>query len=434
MKFDQSLALQPRFHAAIPGGSHTYAKGDDQFPEFMPPYIVRGEGCRVWDADGNEFIEYGSGLRAVTLGHAYAPVVEAAARQMQLGQNFIRPATLELETAEEFLSFIPGAEMVKFGKNGSDATSNAIRLARAYTGRSMVAIGDHPFFSADDWFIGATAMPGGVPDAIRALTVKFKYNDLASLETLFRDHPNQIACIILEGEKDRPPEHQFLHRARDLCHKNGTLFILDEMITGFRWHNAGAQGFHDIVPDLATFGKGLGNGFAISALAGKREFMRLGGFDHDRERVFLLSVTHGAESHALAAARAVMQVYRTEPVIQTMWERGAKLAEGLNQLIARHRLQGYVDIIGRPCCLVYGTKDLEKKPSQPFRTLMIQEIMKRGILASSLVIGYSHTEADIARTVEAFDGAMGVYRKALDDGVEKYLVGRPVKPVFRPKV
>lgn len=434
MRFDRSIALQEKFHRLIPGGSHTYAKGDDQFPEFMPPYIVRGEGCRVWDADGNEFIEYGMGGRSVGLGHAYPPVIEAAARQMRLGANFIRPAVLEVETAEEFLSMIPGAEMVKFGKNGSDATSAAIRLARAVTGRSLVAIADHPFFSIDDWFIGSTAMPAGVPPETRALTLKFKYNDLESLEALFRAHPDDIACVIMEPEKERPPVDGFLHKARELCHRHCALFILDEMITGFRWHNGGAQTFHDIVPDLSTFGKAMGNGFAVSALAGKREFMRLGGFDHDRERVFLLSVTHGAESHALAATRAVMQIYRSEPVVETLWARGAQLANGINQAIDTHGLRGHVEVMGRPCCLVFGTRDLDRNPSQPFRTLMLQELLKRGILASSIVVGYAHSEADIRQTVDAFDGALAVYRRALDEGVERYLVGRPVKPVFRPRV
>jgi glutamate-1-semialdehyde 2,1-aminomutase len=432
MKFDKSLALQPEFRRLIPGGAHTYAKGDDQYPEFMPPYIVRGDGCRVWDADGNEFIEYGSGVRAIGLGHNYAPVVEAAAKQMRLGQNFIRPSTLEYEVAKELADLIPGAEMVKFGKNGSDATSSAIRLARAHTGRDLVAIADQPFFSADDWFIGTTGMPAGIPQAVRSLTLKFRYNDLPSLEALFREHPKQVACVILEGEKERPPENRFLHEAMALCHREGALFILDEMITGFRWHNAGAQAFHDIVPDLATWGKALGNGFSISALTGKREFMELGGWDHDRERAWVLSLTHGAESHSLAAASAVMKVYRDEPVVETLWTRGQTLADGLNQLITRHGLAGHVEILGRPCCLVFATRDADQKPSQPFRTLMMQEIMRRGILASSLVIGYSHSGRDIEQTVEAFDGAMAVYRKALDEGVEKHLVGRPVKPSVRP--
>ena len=204
---------------------------------------MRGKGCHVWDVDGNEYIEYGMGLRAVTLGHAYKPVNEAAYRQMQLGHNFIRPSPVEVECAEEFLSMIPGAEMVKFGKNGSDVTNAAVKLARAYTGRDLIAIcGDHAFFSVDDWFIGTTAMSAGIPKAIQNLTVKFRYNDIKSVQALFDQYPNQIACVILEPEKDMPPVDKFLQKLKDLCEKHGAVFILDEMITGFRWHNGGGQG------------------------------------------------------------------------------------------------------------------------------------------------------------------------------------------------
>jgi glutamate-1-semialdehyde 2,1-aminomutase len=432
MKFDASLALQKRFNDVIPGGSHTYAKGDDQFPEFMPAYIVRGKGSHVWDADGNEYIEYGSGLRSVTLGHAYPSVVEAAYKQMQLGSNFIRPATIELEVAEQLLSLIKGAEMAKFAKNGSDANDGALKLARAYTGRDLVAIcADHPFFSVNDWFMGTTAMNAGIPEATRQMTLKFRYNDPASLEQLFAEHPGKIAAVFLEPEKDKPPANGFLHEVQRLCKKNGTVFILDEMITGFRWHLNGAQAMHDIVPDLSCFGKAFGNGFAISAVVGKREIMQLGGLHHDKERVFLGSTTHGAETHALAAAREVMNVYTREPVIKTMWERGEQLAKGFTKAAADCNLQDQVAVFGRPCCLVYGTKDQDKQPSQGFRTLFIQESMKRGVLGSSLVISYAHSEEDVNRTVEALHGAMRVYRKALDEGLDKYLEGRPVKPVMR---
>lgn len=432
MKFDKSLALQPRFNAVIPGGSHTYAKGDDQFPEFMPVYIVRGKGSHVWDADGNEFIEYGSGLRAVTLGHGYQSVCDAAYAQMQLGTNFIRPATIELEVAEQLLALIKGAEMVKFTKNGSDANDGALKLARAYTGRDLVAIcGDHPFFSVNDWFMGSTAMNAGIPEATRQMTLKFRYNDLASLEQLFTAHPGKIAAVFLEPEKDKPPENNFLHEVQKLCKKNGTVFILDEMITGFRWHLNGAQAMYEVVPDLSCFGKALGNGFAISAVVGKRDIMQLGGLYHDKERVFLGSTTHGAETHALAAAREVMNIYQREPVIQTLWARGERLAAGIKKAAADLHLEEQIATFGKPCCLVYGTKDQNKQPSQGFRTLFIQESMKRGVLGSSLVVSYSHTEQDIDRTIEALHGAMVVYRKALDEGLEKYLVGRPVKPVMR---
>lgn len=432
MNFERSRGLQKKSHSLIPGGCHTYAKGDDQYPVLSPGFIVRGEGCHVWDVDGNEFIEYGMGLRSVTLGHAYKPVVEAAYRQMQLGHNFVRPTSIEIECAEEFLSMVTGAEMVKFGKNGSDATNAAVKLSRAYTGRDLIAIcGDHTFFSVDDWFIGTTAMSAGIPKAIQELTVKFRYNDVGSVQALFDQYKNQIACVILEPEKDIPPADNFLHSLQQLCRKNGTFLIFDEMITGFRWHNGGGQGYYDIVPDLSAFGKAMGNGFSIAALAGKREIMKLGGLDHERERVFLLSLTHGAENPNLAAALEVMKIYKREPVVETLWGQGERLAKGINKAIDELRLHGHFELIGRPCCMVYATRDQDKKPSQPFRTLFLQETIKRGLLMPSLVMSFSHTDRDIDRTIEGIGESLWVYKKALGEGIEKYLIGRPVKPVFR---
>lgn len=433
MNFDKSCALRARLHRLIPGGAHTYAKGDDQFPQDMAPVIVRGKGCRVWDVDGNEFIEYGSGLRAVALGHAYPPVVEAVRRQLDFGSNFVRPSLIELECAESFLELIPNAEMVKFCKDGSDAVSGAVKLARAHTGKDMVAIcGNHPFFSVDDWAIGVSGMPGGVPATTRAMTLKFNYNDLGSLEKLFDEHSGNIAAVLLEAEKETPPAPGFFDGVRALCDRHGAVFILDEMITGFRWHVGGAQTRYGIKPDLSSFGKALANGFSVSALTGKRELMQLGGFDHDRERVFLLSTTHGAETHGLAAAIATMKVYREEPVIDVLWQRGQLLADGLKAAAADAGVANHVPILGQPCCLVFGSRDTDGQPSQPFRTLLMQEILRRGVLATSLVVNYSHTEADIDRTVEIFSEAFFVYRRALDEGIEKYLLGRPVKPAIRP--
>jgi glutamate-1-semialdehyde 2,1-aminomutase len=386
----------------------------------------------MWDADGNEFIEWGMGLRSVTLGHAYPPVVEAAQRAMLDGTNFIRPSLMELEAAEAFLDIIQGAEMVKFSKDGSSATSGAVRVSRAYTGRDLVAIcANHPFFSVDDWFIGTTPMSAGIPDATRELTVTFRYNDLESVEQLFEHHADRLACLILEPEKYDPPLDGFLHKLRDLCDQHGTVLIFDEMITGFRWHLGGAQAFHDVVPDLSAWGKALANGFSVSALAGRKEIMELGGLLHDKERVFLLSGTHAAETHGLAAALATMKVYREEPVIETLWKQGQRLADGLARAIADQDLEEHIQLFGRPCCLVYGTKDAEGKPSQPFRTLFLQEIMKRGVIAPSLIVSYSHDDDAVDRTVEAFHGAFGVYRKALEEGIDEYLESRPVQPVWR---
>ncbi|MBK8505606.1 MAG: glutamate-1-semialdehyde 2,1-aminomutase [Saprospiraceae bacterium] len=431
-EFSRSHSLTERMHLAIPGGAHTYAKGDDQFPEFMLPIMQRGEGSYAWDVDGNKYIEFGMGLRSVTLGHAFEPVISAAYAQMQLGTNFTRPALIELQAAEAFLEIVPGAEMVKFAKNGSDATTAALKLARAYTGRDMVAIcKDHPFFSIDDWFIGSTTIDRGIPQCVKDQTLTFRYNDLISIETLFKQYPGQIACIFLEPEKNEPPKDHFLHRAMELCNKHGALFILDEMITGFRWHLGGAQTLYNIVPDLSTFGKAMGNGFAISALAGKREIMNLGGLYHDHERVFLLSTTHGAETHALAAFLAVVEAYQKNDVVAVLKRQGERLRVGLESSIRAHHLEDFIGIPGHPACLVCTTADHNGPGSQPFRTLLLQETMKRGILAPNLVISYAHQDNHIDLTIEVFDAAFSVYRKALDEGIEIYLKGRSVQPVYR---
>lgn len=431
--FATSDRLRDVAHRLIPGGCHTYAKGDDQYPVLAPGFIARGSGCHVWDVDGNRYIEYGMGNRAVGLGHAWPEVVAAARECMTHGANFTRPAAIEVECAEQFLELIDSAEMVKFCKDGSDATSAAMRLARAWTGRDLVAIcTDHPFFSTDDWFIGTTQVDAGIPEAVRRLTLGFRYNDIASVEAMFAAHPGRIAALILEPSRGEDPADGFLHEVRRLCSANGALLVLDEMITGFRWHLNGAQKLYGVVPDLSTFGKALGNGFAISALAGRREIMELGGLRQaERPRVFLLSTTHGAETHAMAAAIANMQIYRREPVIEHLHSQGAALRMQVEQSIQRHALQDHVRIVGRNCCLAYAALDQQGRPSQAFRSLLLQETIRRGVLMPSLVVGYAHQEEDILRTVDAIDAALGVYRRALDEGVERYLVGRPSQIVYR---
>lgn len=431
--FHRSAAHQGRAAAVIPGGAHTYAKGDDQYPEGMAPVIERGEGCRVWDLDGNEFIEFGAGLRSIGLGHGWKSVCDAAYAAMLRGTNYARPAKLELEAAETLLSLLPNAEMVKFAKNGSDATTAAVKLARACTGRDLVAIcSDHPFYSIDDWFIGFTPMHSGVPDAVRRMTVGFRYNKLASLQALFDEYPGRIACVMMEVETTEAPHPGFLQGVRDLAHRNGALFILDETITGFRLHLGGGQALHGIDPDLSTFGKAIANGFAVSALAGKREFMRLGGLEHqDRDRVFLLSTTHGADSHSLAAMIENIRVYRERDVVGGFERLGTKLKNAVNDAARSLGIHEHFFVAGRPGNLIYFTLDQHKQRSQPFRTLFLQETLRRGLLAPNLVLNHSHGDAEIDRAVDAIADALAVYRGALEDGIDRYLVGRPVKPVFR---
>jgi glutamate-1-semialdehyde 2,1-aminomutase len=427
-----SEQLLARYRSLVPGAAHTYAKGHDQYPHGLAPFIARGAGARVWDVDGNEYLELGSGLRSVTLGHAHPRVTAAATAAMQLGTNFVRPAAVEVETAEEFLELFPGLDMVKFAKNGSDATTAAVRLARAATGRDLVAIcADQPFFSTDDWFIGSTPMPGGVPEATRSQTLRFPYNDLDALHALLSAHSGRVACVVMEAAAAEEPLPGYLESVQALCRAAGVVLVFDEMITGFRFAEFGAQQLYDVTPDLATFGKACANGFAVSALAGRRDLMELGGIDHHRERVFLLSTTHGAETHALAAARATWRVYREEGVVATMYARGRQLAEGVRAAAADRGLSDHFLVLGRDCNLVYATLDAAGERSQEMRTLFLQETIRRGLIAPSFVPSAALAPSDVDEIVEIVAAALDVYRAALDIGPDEFLDGPPVRPVFR---
>jgi len=429
----RSREANERLHALVPGGGHTYAKGDDQYPEGLAPVISHGRGAHVWDIDGNEYIEYGSGLRSVSLGHAHPRVVEAVRREIERGSNFVRPSVVELEAAEQFLATVPTAEMVKFAKNGSDVTTAAVRLARAATGRPLVAIcRDHPFFSTDDWFIGTTAMSAGIPAETTGLTVSFPYGDLAATEELLARHDGQVACLMLEAATQQEPPPGYLAGLRQLATRHGCVLVFDEMITGFRWSERGAQGLYGVVPDLSTFGKALGNGFAVSALAGRRDLMAQGGLRDARDRVFLLSSTHGAETHSLAAAMAVQRTYVTEGITARLHALGERLAAGVREAAAGMGVAEHVLVRGRASNLVFATLDENLRPSQPYRTLFLRQLLAGGVLGPSFVVSSALGEADIDRTIDVVAQACAVYRKALDAADPTgWMGGRPVKPVFR---
>ncbi len=429
----RSRQANERLHALVPGGAHTYAKGDDQYPENLAPVISHGSGAHVWDVDGNRYIEYGSGLRSVSLGHAHPRVTEAVRRQLDRGSNFVRPSVVEVEAAERFLATVPTAEMVKFAKNGSDATTAAVRLARAATGRARVAVcADHPFFSVDDWFIGTTPMSAGVPAATDELTVAFPYGDLAATEELLVRYRDEVACLILEPATHTEPPPGYLAGLRALADRHGCVLVFDEMITGFRWSEAGAQGLYGVVPDLSTFGKALGNGFAVSALAGRRELMERGGLRHSGERVFLLSTTHGAETHALAAAMAVQATYVEEGVTARLHALGERLAAGVREAAAGMGVGDHVVVRGRASNLVFATLDENRRPSQEYRTLFLRRLLAGGVLAPSFVVSGALSEADVDQTVDVVAQACAVYRKALDAAdPTPWMGGRAVKPVFR---
>ncbi len=436
--FTRSRAFKARVHDRIPGGAHTYSKGDDQFPENAPAAIVRGEGARVWDLDGNSFIDWSMGLTSVSIGHGYKPVADAVCAAAMAGTNFQRPATIELEAAEKFLDTVRSGDMVKFAKNGSTVTTAAVKLARAHTGRNRVALPrEHPFFSYDDWFISTTACNVGIPSDTRRLSVAFEYGNLKSVEALFEDADHDIACLIMEPVKFAPPKEGFLEGVRELCSKHGTVFILDEMISGFKWDIRGAQHYFDVKPDLATWGKGIANGFSACALTGKAEIMELGGIRRTgADKLFLISTTHGAETIGLAALMATIDEFARHDMVKANWTRGERLHHALQAIVAKHGLGAFLEVIGYPCLLALVCRDAKHEVNDDFRTLMMQEMIGEGVLFQGLFYTtWSHQDVEIEETLQAFDRACAVYAKAIDAGSTRgLLVGPAAKPVFRPRI
>jgi glutamate-1-semialdehyde 2,1-aminomutase len=448
------MDFQERLNRAIPGGAHTYSRGFDQFPANAPQILERGEGCFVWDPDGRKYLDYGMALRSVTLGYANARVNAAAIREIERGNNLTRASTIELKAAELLIDLIPSAQMVKFAKNGSNVTTAAAKIARAYTGRKFVCIPrQHPFFSFDDWFIGTTALKRGIPTEHADTTLVFDYGDIASLQALFDAHPGQIAGVMLEPATtqvpcttscaipltSRPPcancpqkSQNFLQQVRSICRNAGAVFILDEMITGFRWHLQGAQTYFSVEPDISTFGKGMANGFSVAAIVGRADIMKVGAINTpNTERTFLLSTTHGGEMCGLGAFVEAVKIYQEHAVCDHLWNFGQRLKDGIAGLAKDAGLAAHFAMDGPAICLNYLTRDKSGAFSAEFRTLFSQEMLKRGVMMPWIAVSLAHGDAELDQTLTAVRGALDVYAKALELGVEKFLVGPAVKPVFR---
>ena len=433
-KFAKSDAYRAAVHDVIVGGAHTYSKGDDQFPQLAPASIARGKNGRVWDLDGNEYVDVALGLGSVSLGHAYEPVLNAVRGALENGVNFQRPSPLELELGSMFLESCPGMDRIKYAKNGSNVTTAAVKLARAYTGRPLVAVAaSHPFFSFDDWFIGTTAANSGVPDAVRDLTLRYNTLDLDTLRYLFKTHPGQIACIVTEPEEMIPIDPALIREAGEIAKKNGALFVVDEMLTGFRAGFPGSYVEHGIEPDMTTWGKATANGFSFCALAGRAPIMELGGIrQNEAPRVFLLSSTHGGETHALAAAKAVLEEYRTKDVIGTLRRRVAEVAQAAKQIVMDENLEGVIELHPANWRIAFVFRDRSGNASAELRTLMLQEMIGRGILFQGVFLPcFTHSDEDIGLFISAFRESCAVYRRALDARAGGFLVGEATRPVFR---
>ena len=414
-----------RARRLIPGASQTFSKAPSQFVQGVSPvFLQRGQGSHVWDVDGNEYIDCVAALGPIILGYNDPDVTAAVARQLQDGTIFSLPHPLEVEVAQRLTEVIPCAEMVRFGKNGSDVTSAAVRVARAYTGRDIIACcGYHGW---QDWYIGTTTRSRGVPQAIRDLTMTFNYNDIASLERLFHDAPGRIAGVIMEPIGVVAPKDGFLEEVAEVTRKNGALLIFDEVVTGFRLALGGAQEYFGVTPDVACFGKALGNGYPIAAVVGRRDVMAL--FDE-----IFFSGTFGGETLSLAAALATISKMQTHPVIEHLWRQGRKLQDGVNAFAAEFGIGDRVQCIGFPPHTVIAFRDEQGADSLLMRSVFQQEMAKRGVLfLTGFNISYSLSDADVEHSLEASRDALGLLAAALEGHrLEEVLEGPAVQPVFR---
>lgn len=436
--FINSDKYRKKVHGLIPGGAHTYSKGDDQFPQLSPAAISHGKGAYVWDIDGNKYLDCSMGLTSVSLGHAFDAVNDRIKKEIDKGVNFQRPSGIEMEMAEKFLANIPQHQMIKFGKNGSLVTTAAVKIARAFTGRKLVGFPfDHPFYSYDDWFIGKSVCNLGVPEEIQNLSVTFKGYDINSLKEMFEKYPGQIACVITEPERSDYNHNgkagEFLKQAIELSHHNGALFIIDEMITGYKTDFPGSVSKYNLRPDMAAWGKGIANGYSFCALTGIKEVMELGGINRiGKEKVFLISTTHGGETLAIGAAIATLEFFQKHNVVKHNLKTGKLLMEKCRDVISKIKLESYVQIAGSEWMINFIFKDKNGQINNGFRTLVMQEMIRRGVLFQGIFVPcFSHSEKEVDFFSETLRDSLIIYQNALDTGFEKYLIGEPTKAVFR---
>ena len=409
----------------VPLGSQTFSKSKTQYPIGVSPFFAKkGQGAYLWDVDGNKYVDFVNALASITLGYNDPDVTRSVKEQLENGTIFSFAHELEFTVAEKICEMVPCAEMVRFGKNGSDATTGAVRIARAYTNRDHILVcGYHGW---QDWYIGSTYRDLGVPNCTKELTHTFEYNNIDSLGRLFKKLKNNVAGVILEPVNVYPPTDNFLENVKELTHKNGALLIFDETITGFRYANGGAQEFFNVVPDLATFGKGLANGYPLSAVAGKSEYMSL------MEEVFF-SFTFGGETLSLAAANATLNKLKQFPVIGHFNDIGKEIIDGLTNLIEDFKMNDVFKVSGYPAWSFFIVGNLKKYNSWELQTLFIQEMLLKGIVAiGTHNLSYSHNKSHVDLLLKAYTNYFEIISKIIKgENLYKFLRCEPLKPLFK---
>ncbi len=412
--------LWERARRVIPGGTQTLSKAPNQFVRGVSPkFLARGDGSHVWDVDGNEYIDYPMGLGPIILGYDFPAVTRAAIAQIHEGTTFTLMHPKEVELAERLVELIPYAERVRFAKNGADATGGAVRAARALTGREhVIATGYHGYH---DWYISSTELCAGVPAANRELIHSVPFNDLPALEQALAAYAP--AAVIMEIPASEP-DPGYLPTAIELIHRHGALFILDEIVTGFRYALGGAAEVYGITPDLACFGKGMANGYPLAAVVGSAAAMSA------FEEIFF-SMTYSGETVSLAAALATLEVMSTEPVLAHIHARGEELRAGISALADEVSFE--VTLAGNAPRSAIAFSGGEAAAPNHLRGLFLQECHKRGVLfGGPIFTTYSHTEADVAHTLATVAAAFEVMEAAYRRGdVAGALEGDPPGEVFR---
>ena len=450
---DEKKSYSQRLHDIIPGGAHTYSRGDDQFPENAPDILKSASGAYVFDTQDRKYLDYGMALRAVSIGYSEPSINNAAVQGMELGNGLTRPSMIELEAAELLCDKIKSADMVKFAKNGSNATSAAVKIARAYTGKSIVIrCADHPFFSFDDWFIGSTQIKRGIPVETINQTKLFRYNDFEDLKQVCSENDGNIACLIMEpvaascpkssfGElgccgkskcNRNFPKVNFLKKVQDFCKEKNIIFILDETITGFRWSIGGAQEIFGLEPDLTTFGKAMSNGFSVAAVAGKKDLMSIGSINTEgNERLFLLSTTHGAEMSGLAAFMSTVNFIEENNVISHLWKYGEQLINNFNNLSKKLGLLNNIFLTGPAPNPILNVLNDNGQPWFELRTLFLSEMINNNILMPWISICYRHRKEEMNKTIIGAEKALKICVQGVNSGIHQFYNGRIIKPVFR---
>ena len=424
-KFDKSTAQLSRAELSIPLGSQTFSKSKTQYPVGISPlFASKSKGAYLWDIDDNKYIDLVNSLAAVTLGYGDKGLQKSILKQLKLGVSLSLPTKIESEVAELVIDLVPSAEMVRFSKNGSDATSAAIRLARAFTGRDqIVACGYHGWH---DWYIGTTSRNKGIPASVSALTHNFQFNNIESLKNVLTLSEGKVAAVIIEPMNDTYQQPGFLEEVQTLAKKAGAVLIFDEVITGFRFSKGGAQELFNVTPDLSTFGKGIANGFPLSAVVGRREIMK------EMENVFI-SGTFGGELLSLTAAKYVLQKHQKNEICEDLINKGTLLSDLTNELIDSFGLSNVVSLSGHPTWKFLKWNKSSEYSAAEIKTFFMQEIFQEGVLVlNSHNITQAHDKKIIMKIVAAYSKVFGRIAKAISKGsLREELRVSPLEPLFK---